>query len=150
MNQVTENVHILTPAQTVFGLVANARRAPDWMTSLILVTNLVEDGPNTSYDWVFKVAGVALRGSSKVTMYAPDRIVETRTGGVVDSTWHYQFVDRDGATQVFLEVQYTIPNEMSGLMADELLRRVHEREVRGSLANLKGLFEQPSKTSAAA
>lgn len=141
MNHLKDNVRILAPVDRVFTLVADASRTPEWLPSMIEVSNIKGHGKGSTYDWVFKFAGVPMKGQSTVTRYSENQIIEIRTGGMVDSTWTYLFTDDDEHTRLHVEVQYAVPKNIASRIAEELLHRVHQRELETALANLKDLAE---------
>lgn len=142
MKRINRTIQINAPAQRAFDVIAQPTNLPSIMPSLVEVSNVVaKPGGGYDFDWVYKMAGVHLRGHSKQEEFQTGRLSRVRTEGGVVSTWTWKF-DGDGAgTRLTLDIEYTIPVPVLGKLAEAIVAKMNERETDVSLAHLKEIAE---------
>ncbi len=131
------------PLATVFALVADLRRAPEWQGSIeqVAVEGEGDVGVGTRGREVRRFGGRRTEGRFEVVEYAPDeRLAISSSGGGVDGAARFDFSERDGGTTVRLRVELTIGGPLR-FFAGAARGRI-EREVRDDLERLKRLAEE--------
>lgn len=141
MPKITKSTIINAPVDKVFEYVNDPMKAPEWLPSMMEVTEVSGSGKGQHYRWRFKMAGVPLNGESTVTEYVPNkrRVVESKGGA--SATWTYTFEPSDGGTKFDLAVEYTIPVPVLGKLAEKLVLKRNEREADMAIANIKDTME---------
>jgi uncharacterized protein YndB with AHSA1/START domain len=142
MAKLGSSVTINAPVEKVFEYTSKPENQPEFWPSMIEVKN-VKKLPNGgySYDFVYKLAGVRLAGSSEDTEFVPnERQVSVSTGGIESKiTWLLQ--PEDGGTNITVEAEYTVPVPVLGKFAESIIVRMVEKEVEVILDNLKTVME---------
>jgi uncharacterized membrane protein len=95
----------------------------------------------TSFQWVYKMAGMRFEGTTKDTEYVPNQCVVSKSTGGIESTFIWTFQPEDGGTKLTVEVEYTVPIPLLGKVAEAFIVRQNERELDLVLANLKARME---------
>lgn len=141
MPKITKSTIINAPADKVFAYVADPMNAPEWLPSMMEVTEVTGSGEGQHYRWRFKMVGVPLNGESTVKEYIPNkrRVVESKGGA--NATWAYTFEPSDGGTKFGIEVEYTIPLPVLGKLAERLVLKRNEREADMAMENIKDTME---------
>jgi uncharacterized protein YndB with AHSA1/START domain len=141
MSKMEMSVTINAPVERVFEYVSNPENLPEIWPSLIEVNN-VKELPNGdySYDYVYKMVGMRLTGSSEDTVVSNERIVSVSTGGI-ESKITFLFQPEDGGTNFTVEAEYTVPVPVLGKFAESVIVRQAENEVEIILDNLKTMME---------
>ncbi|MBU1878413.1 MAG: SRPBCC family protein [Chloroflexi bacterium] len=142
MSRIEKTITINAPVEQVFGYISDPANLPEIWPSMEEVQDVLWlPTGGTSFQWVYKMAGMRFEGASETTEYIPNqRIVTQSTTGIANTfTWTYQ--SEDGGTRVTLEVAYTVPVPLLGKLAAALIVRQNEREAETLLANLKARME---------
>ena len=141
MSKMEMSVTINAPVEKVFEYVSNPENLPEIWPSLIEVNNVkVQPNGDYSYDYVYKMVGVRLTGSSEDTVVSNERIVSVSTGGI-ESKIKFLFQPEDGGTNFTVEAEYTVPVPVLGKFAESVIVRQAENEVPIILDNLKTMME---------
>lgn len=142
MAKYESSVGIKAPVEKVFEYVKKPESLPEFWPSLIEVNNVKElpDG-GYSYDFVYKLAGMRLTGSSEDTEFVPnERLVSVSAGGI-ESKISWFFRPEDGGTNLSVEAEYTVPVPVLGKFAESIIIRQIEKEAEVILDNLVSLME---------
>lgn len=139
--KIEETISIDAPLDEVFRFVDDSTRVAEWLPGMVETRNIIGDGLGKVFDWTYKMAGIPLKGSSKITAYQPAERIAIRSKGGVVSDWEYQFLWTGSATELYMTVEYTIPIPVLGKLAESLVARLNERELRLAMANIKDLCE---------
>jgi uncharacterized membrane protein len=128
--------------EKVFGYVNQPTNLPQIWPSMVEVKD-VQRLPNggTSFQWVYKMAGMRFEGTTKDTEYVPNQRVVSKSTGGIESTFIWTFQPEDGGTKLTVEVEYTVPIPLLGKVAEAFIVRQNERELDLILANLKARME---------
>ncbi len=141
MSKMEMSVTINAPVEKVFEYVSNPENLPEIWPSLIEVNNVkVQPNGDYSYDYVYKMVGVRLTGSSEDTVVRNERIVSLSTGGI-ESKITFLFQPEDDGTNFTVEAEYTVPVPVLGKFAEAVIVRQAENEVEIILDNLKTMME---------
>lgn len=154
MKLITKTVSINASASQVYEFASNPKNLPEIWPSLIEVSN-IKNGPEgaDSFDWVYKMAGVHLKGHSDALKRVPDKYSELESKAGVKNHMIWTYDEKGGRTDVTLKVEYDIPIPLIGKLAESVLVKLNEREIGVMLENLKerceaGAFTQPSEPKA--
>jgi len=141
MATIKKSIKINAPVEKVFEYSKPENLTEIW-PSLVEVKN-IKELPNGghSFDWVYKMAGMRLNGSSKDIEVVPnERTVSLSTGGIESTiTWEYQPVD-DG-TKFTSTIEYKVPIPLLGKLAESIIVKMNENEQDVVLANVKAMME---------
>ena len=142
MATIKKSININAPVEKVFEYAKNPEILPEIWPSLVEVKN-IKELPNGghSFDWVYKMAGMRLNGSSEdIEVVLNERTVSRTSGGIESTiTWEYQPVD-DG-TKMTSTVEYNVPIPLLGKLAESIIVKINENEAEVILANLKTMME---------
>jgi uncharacterized membrane protein len=142
MQTVEKSILINVPVESVFAYWSQPTNHPEVWPSLVEVKDVqpLPDGGLT-YQWVYKMAGVRLEGSTEtVESVLDERIVLLSKGGI-DSKLTYSFQPEDGGTRMSVLVEYTVPVPVLGRLAERVIVKLNEHEAEVTLANLKARLE---------
>ncbi len=141
MAKLESSITINAPVEKVFEYVSNPENLPEIWPSLIEVNNVkVQPNGDYSYDYVYKLVGVRLTGSSEDTVVSNERIDSVSTGGI-ESKITFLFQPEDGGTNFAVEAEYTVPVPVLGKLAESVIVRQIEKEVEVILYNAKTMME---------
>jgi uncharacterized membrane protein len=143
MHKVQRTIDIKAPVQRVYDFIAQPTNLPGIWPSMVEVSNVVtRSGDARDFDWVYKMAGVRLKGHTTTEETRPGAFLRTRTEGAIQSTFRWTFKGLDGmGTKLTCEVEYTIPVPVLGKIGEALVAKLNEREMETTLANLKDVME---------
>jgi len=139
---VKKSITINAPTEKVFEYIIEPTNLLEIWPSMIEAKN-IKELPNGgySYDFVYKMAGIRLTGSSEDTEVVPnERIVSISTGGIESTiTWTYE--PEGGGTKLTTLVEYKIPVPLLGKIAEAFIIKMNENESDTIMANLKARME---------
>ena len=142
MATVNNSITINAPVEKIFEYSSKPENSPEIWPSMIEVKN-IKELPNGgySYDFVYKMAGMRLTGSSEDTEFVPnERIVSISTGGIESTiTWTYE--PEGGGTKITTLAEYKIPVPLLGKIAEAIIAKINENEGDTVMANLKARME---------
>jgi uncharacterized membrane protein len=142
MEKITRTATINAPVQKVFQYWDDPANRPEVWPSLVEVKD-VQPLPNggTRYSWVYKMAGVLLKGTSDTTDYIPNQRMVWKSEGGIESIFTWTFQPEDGGTKVDVQVEYNVPIPVIGKLAERIIIKQNEREADTLLSNLKAVME---------
>jgi uncharacterized protein YndB with AHSA1/START domain len=142
MAKSIQTITIDAPVEKVFAYISEPANQVEVWPSLVEVKD-VERLPDGGYThtWVYKMAGVRLRGSTRTVEFVPNKRFVERTEGGIASTITWDFEPGNGGTRLRVESEYTVPIPVLGRMAEALIVRMNDREGALIMANLKAVME---------
>ena len=142
MAKVKKEITINTPIEKVFNYIDDTSNLPEIWPSLVEVTDVkpLPDGGHTDR-WVYKMAGMHLKGSSEGTEHIPNQRIVIKSKGGVESIQTWTFQPDAGGTKVAFEVEYTVPIPVLGKLAEAIVVKINDHEGDIILANLKARME---------
>jgi uncharacterized protein YndB with AHSA1/START domain len=142
MAKLVKSISIEAPVDQVFAYMSEPTNQVEIWPSIIEVSEVkrLPDGGYT-HDWVYKMAGVRLKGSTRTLEFVPNRRFVEKTRGGLDSTLTWTFEPEDGGTRLTVETEYKVPIPVLGRMAEALILKMNEQEGELVLANLKARME---------
>ena len=145
MERLEGNITVRAPVGRVYSYMEDPKLAPEWLPSLLSVSNIQGEGEGQTYDWVYKMAAFKLKGHSRVTVFERDSHLALKSAGGAESTWTYDFSGSDQTTNINLVVEYIVPIPVLGRLAEKLLLRSNAKELKQALANIKKQCERRAK-----
>ena len=144
MSHLSTTIRIEAPAATVFDLIADPARSPEWQTLLVEMSDIAgrPGGIGSSYSGFYKVAGRRLASRFVVTAAERPRILQvngTTSGGW--ARWTTMIEPAGAACEVNVRLEYELPGEIIGSLFGLLTGNRIEREFRRTYDNLKQLIE---------
>ena len=141
MAKLTKSITIDAPVEKVFGYVSDSTNLPEIWPSLMEMKDVkhLPDGRTTD-SWIYKMAGMHLKGTT-TTEYVENKSIISKTEGGVKSTQIWSFKPVDGGTKVTFEVEYTVPIPVIGKLAEAIVVKMNDHEGDVLLANLKSRME---------
>lgn len=148
MSQVRREIEIDASAETVFGLLTDLSRLPDWST-ITLEAHDPTPSPlkkGDTFRQTLRILGRRMETEWLVTeLDAPHHVAYQATGPAGAQLEMRQTVKATGAgSTVAFDVEYQLPGGFIGDLAEFIAGRRNEREVEHSMQNLKDLAELPT------
>jgi len=147
MPTVTKSVAIAAPVERVFAYVADdPRHLLEIWPNMVEISN-VQTHPDggSGFDWVYKMAGIKVRGHSEDVEFARNARVVSRSESGIPNTFRWSYSGKDGETNLQLEVDYEVPKSVFGRLVRPILARINERDAETLLRNLKEEMERPAE-----
>ncbi len=142
MATIKKSININAPVEKVFEYASKPEILPEIWPSMIEVKN-IKDLPNGghSFDWVYKMAGMRLNGSSEDIEVVPNERTVSRTSGGIESTVTWEYLPVDDGTKFTSTTEYKVPIPLLGKLAESIIVKMNENETEVILANLKARME---------
>jgi len=144
MATVEKCVRIDAPVEDVFAYLRDPMSNVEWLPGMMEVTEVSGQGVGARFRWVYKMAGILLKGESTVLEFVPNERFVSQSKGAIASTWTWDFASENGGSRVDLAVDYTVP--VLGKLAENLVARQNERELDVALANIKARVENGERS----
>ena len=148
MARLEEQVVIDAPPESVFELLANPERGPEWTPNLVRVEPVDgAGGPTAQTALLVRIGGRQSRGLGRCLEWDPPRrlALESKLDVGVTTVTTFELTPRAGGTQILARVDYSLPAKglgglVGGLVGDTLARR----DLKKALSNLKRIVERES------
>jgi uncharacterized membrane protein len=142
MVRIERNILINAPVEKVFAYHSDPENSPEYWPSFQEVKD-IEMLPNggKKYNWVYKMAGIRLNGSTTTTEFEENKQLSIKSEGGIDSTFSYTYQTEGDGTRLNLVVEYTVPVPVLGKLAESFILKMNEREADTVMANLKDILE---------
>jgi len=144
MAKVSDTVIINTTPQKVFAFVSDPKRAPLFVPGLNRISNVSTEKPGVGRTWEFEFNwfGLTISGKTECIQYTPDSLYQFQTRSGASSKWTYRCAPSDAQTQLALEIDYELPeNLLARIATRSALDRMNQNRVREAVANIKALLE---------
>ena len=142
MAKITRDILINAPVEKVFEYASNPVNQPEYWPSMLEVKDIEEQpGGGRNYNWVYKMSGIRLQGSTETTEFVENERIATKSSGGVESTFVYEYKPEGEGTRVTIEVEYVVPVPVLGKLAEAFILKVNEREADTVMGNLKDRLE---------
>jgi hypothetical protein len=148
MSHLSTVLVVDAPATTVFDIVADPSRSPEWQTSLAGMGEIAgrPGGVGSSYVGYYRVAGRRLAGHFVVTAAAQPTLYQvagTTTGGW--ARWTTIIEPREQACEMRVSLEYELPGEIVGSLFGMLTGNHLEQEFRRTYERLKAIAESEAR-----
>jgi uncharacterized protein YndB with AHSA1/START domain len=142
MATIKKTIVIHAPLEKVFGYLTEPTNLPDIWPSMVEVKD-IQQLPNggTSFQWVYKMAGMRFEGVNQTTEYIANQRVVTKNETGIPSTFTWTYQPEQGGTKLTMETTYTMPVPLLGKLAEAAIVKLNEHEAETLLANLKAKME---------
>jgi uncharacterized membrane protein len=142
MAKLKKTITIKAPVEKVFDYWQEPANLPEVWPSLMEVKD-VKPLPNGGYSfhYVYKMAGMRLKGTSEDTEYVRNQRTINKSKGGIQATQTFIYQPEAGGTKLTWEIEYTVPVPLLGRLAEAIIVKMNEREVNLVLANLKARME---------
>jgi ribosome-associated toxin RatA of RatAB toxin-antitoxin module len=142
MAKIDKDIMINASQEKIFDFVSNPGNLPRIWPSLVEITNqtLLPNG-GFSFQWVYKMGGMRLKGTGAYTEYEADKWFTARTTGALESiiTWTFRQTDIN-TTRVTFSIDYKVPLVLLRWLTGDFVVKMNEQEANTILDNLKSIF----------
>jgi hypothetical protein len=144
MSHLSTTFRVDAPPDTVFSLIADPSRAPEWQTMISEMGEISgrPGGVGSSYTGFYRVAGRRIEGHFIVT--AAERPTLHQAAGTTRggwARWTTVIAAIDGGSEVRADLEYELPGELIGSLFGILTGNRLEQEFRRTYDNLRELAE---------
>ena len=139
---VDKEVMVDAPIEKVYDYVSDPSNMVKYWPS-VMETKDLKPLPNGGYRarWVYKMAGIRLKGTGEHTEVVPNQYLVIETKGGVRSKIFWTFRSWEDATKVTLTVEYKMPIPLLAELAEVIVAKMNDREGDLIMANLKVILE---------
>lgn len=142
MIETAASRHVPAPPHAVFAFMnvpENHARITPAMTRSEEIGRMPDGGARAAF--VYRIAGVPLRGTVEATGFVPDRHIAFAMEGDLAGTIRLDFEEEDGGTRVVYRAAYDLPGSRLLRTIRPLVAAVNEQVLKTTLANLARAFE---------
>lgn len=143
----TEKIHaevdIKAPMEKVFEFVTNPNNIPLTLPGLIENTN-VPDLPvkkGDKFNFKYKMLGVIIEGVVEVDEIQSPAIYSFSTSVGITSHWKEQLLEKDGLTNLVLDVEYETPESLFEKIKLDVAKQANQKDAEQFLQNIKLALE---------
>ncbi len=142
MAKLKKTITINAPVEKVFGYWQKPTNLLEVWPSMVEVKD-VKQLPNGGYSfqYVYKMAGMRLKGTSEDTEYVLNQRTVNKSRGGVQATQTFTYQPEASGTKLTWEIEYTVPVPLLGKLAEAIIVKMNERESELVLSNLKARME---------
>ncbi len=141
MISYSNSIVIMAPVSEVFAYVNEPTNAPEWITGVVEVSDVIGRGEGRHSHWVLKFAGVRLHGDDVVIEWVEDECCANQSIGMFESTWTKVVEPHEDGTKLTIKFEYELPVPLLGKLGERLTIRRVSRDIDSSLLNAKELIE---------
>ncbi len=135
------SIVIHAPADRVFAYVDDPMNLVEWLPSMVEIQNVIGTGAGQQQEWTYKMAGLLLRGQATVVEHVPNKSAVHQTIGMIRSDFGYAVGPHEKGAVLTLEVEYSVPMPVLGMLAERIALRRNEREFQMALENVREMLE---------
>ncbi len=146
MAHIEKSITIQAPVEKVFNYMLEPSNYPEFWPSLVAVKDIKkkdESRIGDTFDWIYKMAGLHLEGKSERVNVIPNRVIETRETGHVESDFLWEFESENGETKLRVTLNYAPHPTVFERLAEPVVHKINEHEMEVLLKNLKARMEHP-------
>ena len=146
MSSLKESIFINAPLEKVAGYAMNPKEWAHWYAHLSEPTKLVGDGDTgTVGEFKYTILGIHLPMTVEVkecTQGSEKHVWKGTFEGPLSGTQTFTYIAKDGGTQVVGEIDYNMPENIVGKVANLLVvEKIQENATVATLKNLKAICE---------
>ncbi|MCP4543199.1 MAG: hypothetical protein GY832_39300 [Chloroflexi bacterium] len=140
MATIKRDFTVKASQEQVFAFLVDHANDSEWLPGLENARNFTGEGTDYRWEVTYKMAGVPFNVAGQVTEHEPPHrhVIETRSGMV--STWDWTLKPEGDGTQVFLQMDYTIPVAGVGKIAEKVLLKQNEKTADEGVSNLQRIL----------
>jgi uncharacterized protein YndB with AHSA1/START domain len=142
MAHANDSIVINTDPETLWSLLTVPDQILQW-TEGVDTINATADYPNkgSSFAWTYKVAGLNLKGTYRVTEVTPGEKIHYTIEGFVNGTQDWDLSQSGKAIKVDVVTDYEMSGGVLGKIAEPVVHQTNAGNLKKSLANLKKMAE---------
>ncbi|HZK62486.1 MAG TPA: SRPBCC family protein [Anaerovoracaceae bacterium] len=142
MFKINKSILIDVPVDKVFGFLEDPSLLPEVWPSMVEIHD-VQKKPEggTIFSWVYKMGGIKIKGQSDTTTFEKNKHLITESKVGIQSKFDWILEKEDDKTKVQLVVEYAIPGQVLGKMAEPVLKKINTHEADVMLKNMKVKLE---------
>ena len=142
MAEIKRSISINAPVEKVFAFIEDPVNFPEVWPSMMEIKD-VEELPTggRKYNWVYKMLGVRLEGTTETTEYVANQRIVSKSAGGIETTFVWELLPEGEGTKLNVSIEYTVPVPVLGKLAEGLIVKLNEREADTLMANLKDRLE---------
>ncbi len=144
MSRITKVVTIKADPTKVLEYIADVKNHPAFISALKSVDNLKGQSKHVGegWDWTFVMTGIEVKGKAETVKYDEGKQYSFKTSGGISSTFTYSVEPEDGGTRLTMDVEYEVPQNILGKIADKtVVERLNDNEGDRAAENLKAILE---------
>jgi len=142
MTRLNREITIQAPVGKVFDFISKPSNLQRVWPSLVEIKDEKSQlGGGYSFTWRYDWGGISLVGSGRVIDIAVSQWIVAKMSGSIDCTITWAFRNLNGATRVFLTVDYQIPLPIVGWLAGKAGVKLNEQEIDTVLSNIRSSCE---------
>lgn len=144
MAAIDKELIINAPPEKIFNFVIKSSNLTRPWPSLVEIKNekLLPNG-GYSANWMYKIAGIYLKGKSECLDVVPNKWFSVRIDGNVNSTMVWTFRAKDSIqTKVTITIDYQVHLPLFKRLAENYIVKMNEQEAELVLANLRLILEE--------
>ena len=142
MAEIKRSISINAPVEKVFAHIEDPVNFPEVWPSMVEVKD-VEELPTggRKYNWVYKMLGVRLEGTTETTEYVANQRIVSKSAGGIETTFVWELLPEGEGTKLNVSMEYIVPVPVLGKLAEGLIVKLNEREADTLVANMKDMLE---------
>ncbi len=140
MIRLKKSIDIHASVDKVFNYVSNPESMVECIPSMMDVRDIQKTDKEIKYHWAYKMLGIRFEGDSESTRI-PNKHIETRSKGGIQSTWNWDFEPHGEDTRINLNIEYSVPSPVLGKLAERLVKKQNEKEADLAMDNIKTMIE---------
>ena len=141
MPTINNSINIGAPVEKVFAYVTDPLTTTEWFVGMTEVTDVSGSGVGQHSRWTYTMIGIPFHGRSEITEHVPNQRSVSKQEGGLTSIITYTFSPYEGGTKLGMDIDYTIPVPVLGKLAEKVVFKRNQREVRLSMENIKERLE---------
>ena len=144
MTSIDKEIILNAPLEKIYDFLIKPSNLPRIWPSLLEVTD-VKLLPNGGYSdkYLYKMAGIRLRGTAKCTDVVPYHWFSVKIEGAANCTIAFTFRRKDTTqTKVTVTIDYRVSVPLVNRLAEAVIVKMNEREADMVLANLRVVMEE--------
>ena len=136
-------ITVNAPQEAVFDAIADQEKAAHYYpASEVVVVDGKPGEPGSSAEYVYRVAGMRIRGRGTVIEVDKPRKLVQEFSGAMPGIFTWSLLEQNQAVQVTFRVDYRVPFGILGTILDKLfLGRMNQRNAESTLKGLKAYCE---------
>lgn len=141
MPLIKKTTAVQAPAERIFGILADPERAQELNPDLVLTSYTPSTIGGFDNTWEYRMSGFKFKGNTRMLVVEKPFVAIYETTGDLPSRWSWHLQSQGDATEVQVELDYTIPGMLNNPLTRPTVERTNEKVITNQLANLKRLSE---------
>ena len=142
MSQIHKTIVINAPVAKVHSYMKDPANLPEYWPAMLEVRNIRKNAKGLPiYEWVYKMAGIKFEGETDTLEVIDNVRTVTQSTKGIPSHFIFDYLEKDGKTEMSVTVEYTAPNTLLGKLAQGMVDRLNEHDADAMLTTLKARME---------